>query len=207
MIEERKSRIARAMQVSLLLMIFYGVFTGSSKVVINSFGGLLVTLMPALIEKNYQVYLSPWLSLWITSAVFLHAAGSSGLYLSISWWDHVTHALSASVLAGIGYTFIRSIEMHSDRINLPRRFMFVFILMTVIAFGVIWELFEYGLDIISQVSGINMPLAQHGLTDTMKDMLFNTAGATLVALFGQAYLSGVAKQIVEKIREKSSTSQ
>jgi len=202
MIQDRKSKVARTMQVALILMTFYGVLTGSTKVIINSFFGLLVTLMPALMERNYEVYLSPWLSLWITSAVFLHAAGSSGLYSSIVWWDHVTHALSASVVAGIGYTFIRSIEIHSDTIKLPRNFMFVFILMTVIAFGVTWELFEYGLDIFSNATGIDMPLAQHGLKDTMKDMMFNTAGATVVAVFGQAYLSDLAKQITEKIKER-----
>lgn len=202
MMENRKSRIARGMQLALILMTLYGLLTGSTKVVINSFFGLLVTVMPAVMERNYEVYLSPWLSLWITSAVFLHAAGSSGLYSYINWWDHVTHALSASVVAGIGYTFIRSIEIHSDKIKLPRNFMFIFILMTVIAFGVTWELFEYGLDIFSNTTGIVMPLAQHGLEDTMKDMMFNTAGAALVALFGQAYLSDLAQQITEKLKER-----
>ena len=83
--KRRKSRIARIMQTLLFFMVLYGLYTGSSKVVINSLAGLLITLMPAVLEKNYYVALSPWLSLWITSAVFLHAAGSSGLYGAIPW--------------------------------------------------------------------------------------------------------------------------
>ncbi len=203
--KRRKSRIARIMQIMLFFMVIYGFYTGNSKVVINSLAGFLITLMPAVLEKNYHVALSPWLSLWITSTVFLHAAGSSGLYGAIPWWDHMTHALSASVVAGIGYTFIRSFEIHSDKIKLPKNFMFIFILMTVIAFGVVWELFEFGLDIFSHATGIDMPLAQHGLTDTMKDMMFNTAGAAIVAVFGQAYLSDLAQQMTEKLKEPTET--
>lgn len=40
-----------------------------------------------------------------------------------------------------------------------------------------------------------MPLAQHGLDDTVRDMMFNTLGALAVATFGQAHLSGVAETV------------
>jgi len=40
---------------------------------------------------------------WITSAVFLHTLGSAWFYAEIVWWDHLTHALSATLVAGAGY--------------------------------------------------------------------------------------------------------
>lgn len=194
-----KRRISRFMQLSLVLIFVYGVYMGSSKVIINSAVGLAVTFSPALLRRNYDIVLNPWLSLWITSAVFFHALGSSGLYSSLSWWDHLTHAFSASVVAGIGYTSVRMLDLHVEEVKLPDRFMFVFILMTVIAFGVVWELFEYGLDIIATVTELDMPLAQHGLKDTMKDMMFNTVGAAIVAVFGQAYLSSLSQSMLDRI--------
>lgn len=197
-----KSRLARFMQVSLAIMFISGIYLNSPKVVINSGIGLAITFGPAILERNYSISLNPLLSLWIASAVFFHSLGSLGLYGSVWWWDHLTHALSASLVAGMGYTFIRTIDIHSEKIHLPNQFMFVFILLTVIAFGVVWELFEYGLDIIADITGIAMPLAQHGLEDTMKDMMFNTLGATIVAVFGQLYLSELSEKILEQLKNK-----
>jgi hypothetical protein len=194
-----KSGITRFMQVVLLGMFAVGLYTRTPKIIINSGVGLFISFIPALLERDYSFSLSPFLSLWITSAVFFHSLGSFGLYSAVSWWDHLTHSLSASLVAATGYTLIRSIDLHSNDIRLPDRFMFVFILMTVVAFGVFWELFEFALDLVSNLTGVSMPLAQHGLQDTMKDMSFNLAGAVIAAVFGQAYLSDLSLKIREQI--------
>ena len=186
------------MQIILLGLVIWGFYEQSTKVILNAGLGLTVTFGPALLERNYSISVNPFLTLWISSAVFFHALGSFGFYGSVWWWDHLTHALSASLLAGIGYTVVRSIDLHTEDVRLPDRFMFVFILLTVMAFGVVWELFEFGLDIIANITKISMPLAQHGLTDTMKDMMFNTLGAVITATVGQAYLNEFSKNIGER---------
>jgi len=190
------------MQLILAMLLVSGVYNGSPKVIINAGIGFAITFAPAVLERRYNLVLNPFLTLWITSAVFFHALGSFGFYGAIWWWDHLTHALSASLVAGIGYTVVRVIDLHTEEIHLPNKFMFVFILLTVIAFGVVWELFEYLLDIIADITGIAMPLAQHGLDDTMKDMMFNTLGAVLVATLGQVYLSERSKEFLETITKK-----
>jgi len=188
-----KKAVNKLMQLTLTILFISGLVYGNPKVIINAGIGLAITFAPAIVERKYGLTIDAFLSLWITSAVFFHSLGSFGFYGSIWWWDHLTHALSASVVAAIGYTFIRTIDLHSEKVNLPRKFMFVFILLTVIAFGVVWELFEYLLDIISDMTGLAMPLAQHGLDDTMKDMMYNILGATVTALFGHIYLSETAE--------------
>lgn len=185
------------MQLILLGIVIYGLVASQPKAITNGSIALVITALPALLKRNYEVPLDPWLGLWITLAVFLHTMGSAGLYARIGWWDHLTHAMSASLVAGIGYTFVRALDIHHDNIRLPGRFTFVFILIVVMAFGVIWELFEFGLDIAADETGITMPLAQHGLDDTVRDMMFNTLGAIVVATFGQVHLSGVAERILE----------
>ncbi|MEF8880474.1 MAG: hypothetical protein V5A72_01430 [Candidatus Nanohaloarchaea archaeon] len=199
--DRHKEKAARGMQIILVALLLSGLYTASTKVIINSSIGLLITFIPGLLEKRYDLAMNPFLSLWITSAVFFHALGSFGFYGSISWWDHLTHALSASLVAATGYTVIRAVDIHSEKIYLPKKFMFVFIILTVIAFGVIWELFEFLLDIIAANTGISMPLAQHGLDDTMKDMIYNTGGALVTATIGQAYLSEFAEKIRDKVLE------
>jgi len=192
-------RLTRGMQIVLLGIVVYGVAVGQPKAITNGSMGLLVTFVPAVLERNYDLPLDPWLGLWITLAVFLHTLGSAGLYNAIGWWDHLTHALSASLIAGVGYTFARAVDLHNDEIEIPTRFAFAFILIVVMAFGVVWELFEFGLDIAADVTGTTMPLAQFGLDDTVRDMLFNTLGAIIVATFGQAHLLGVAETVTERV--------
>ena len=186
------------MQLTLIGIVGYGLIYGEPKAITNGSISLLITFAPALLERNYETPLDPWLGVWITLAVFLHTIGSAGLYAQIGWWDHLTHAMSASLVAGVGYTFARGVDLHSDRIHLPRRFFFVYVLVVVLAFGVVWELFEFGLDLAAEATGTSMPLAQHGLDDTVRDLMFNSVGALLVAAFGQAHLSGIAETVLER---------
>lgn len=188
-------RLTRGMQLILLGIVLYGVVAGAPKAITNGGIGLFVTFLPALLQRNYDIPLDPWLGVWITSAVFFHTLGSAGLYQQFAWWDHLTHSLSASLVAGAGYTTIRAVDLHNDAIRIPTRFAFVFILVVVLAFGVLWELFEFGLDLLADETGITMPLAQHGLDDTVLDTMYNTLGALIVATFGQAHLSGTAENV------------
>ena len=195
--------LIRSMQVILVGIVCYGVVYSQPKAITNGTIALVITFTPAIFERNYEVPLDPWLGLWITLAVFLHTMGSAGLYGTIEWWDHLTHAMSASVVAGIGYTFARAVDIHHDEIHLPTRFAFVFILVVVMAFGVLWELFEFGLDVAADETGITMPLAQHGIDDTVRDMMFNTVGAVVVAAFGQVHLSGVVDSLAADFRNRT----
>lgn len=199
-----ESKFARGMQLILMLLFLSGLYTGSSKVILNSFIGLLVSFLPAILERDYDITLNLALETWITAAVFFHTLGSTWFYTNIGWWDHLTHSLSASVLAALGYTTIRIVDLHyQDDVHLPRRYMFVFIVLTIMSFGVVWELLEFALDIISLHTGIDMPLAQHGLEDTMKDMTFNTVGAVIVGVLGHTYLTDTAQQILETYQQKT----
>ncbi|MBZ6493928.1 hypothetical protein [Natrinema longum] len=187
------------MQLVLVGLVVYGLLESQPKAIVNGGVALLITFLPAMFERNYGVPLDPWLGLWITSAVFLHTLGSAGLYGQIEWWDHLTHALSASLVAGAGYTAARSIDLHVEEIHIPSRIAFVYIFVIVMAFGVIWELFEFALDIIALETGLTMPLAQHGLDDTIRDIMFNSVGALIIAVFGQVHLTNVAETVRERL--------
>ena len=187
--------ITRTMQVVLAGLVVFGFLEGNSKAVVNGSITLVITFVPAMLERRYDLPLDPWLALWLTAAVFLHVLGSSGLYVHIPWWDHVTHALSASLVAGAGYTVARAIDLHHEEITIPSRIAFVYLFVVVLSFGVVWELFEFGLDVAAQETGLTMPLAQHGLDDTVKDFMYNSLGALVVGVFGQAHLVGVAETV------------
>ena len=112
------------MQLILVGIVAFGIVNGNPKAIVNGGLALAITFLPAVLERNYRLPLDPWLALWVTAAVFFHTLGSAGLYGHFHWWDHFTHALSASLVAGIGYVTVRALDLHSDRIELPDRFYF-----------------------------------------------------------------------------------
>jgi hypothetical protein len=111
------------------------------------------------------------------------------------------HGLSSSVVAAAGYTTVRALDEHSDAISLPSRFVFVFILLFVMAFGVLWEVIEFTITLAAAATGRDAILTQYGLTDTLLDLVFDTVGAVVVAVWGTAHLqdvSGYVQQVLEK---------
>lgn len=189
-------RVTRVLELSLVGMLVIGLYERNVGIIVNTALALLVAQMPRVLRRDYNISLDAGLTLWITGAVWLHALGTVGLpwnernfYATIWWWDHVTHALSSSVVAAVGYTTVRAIDLHSEEIYLPPRFTFVFLVLFVLAFGVLWEVIEFGLAEIAAWTGGPSVLTQYGPGDTMLDLVFDTIGAVLVGIWGTAHLT------------------
>ncbi|WP_049904730.1 hypothetical protein [Natrialba asiatica] len=194
-------RLSRLLQLALGFLFLYGLLTRDATTITNAGIALAITGLPALLERDLRLPLEPELVLWITGAVFLHALGSAGLYGFLGPWDSLTHAVSASIVAGTGYTAVRAIDLYTDEIHLPPRMLFVFILLFVLAFGVIWELMEFALGFFAQWFGSEVVLAQHGITDTIGDLFYDLVGALVVAIWGSVYLTDVSHRLVSRFDE------
>ncbi len=210
-VSDRTQRLAtRAMEFALVGIIAIGLERGSVGIVVNASVAFAVTYLPAVLERDYNIPMDPTLVLWITTAVFLHAFGTVGLpgsplspYRSVWWWDHLTHAFSASIVAAVGYTTVRALDNHTTSLRFPSEFLFVFILLFTIAFGVFWEVIEFAIGRFAAMTGSGSVLTQYGLDDTMKDLVFDTLGGVVVALWGAAYLSDVTGALTRKFNARS----
>ncbi|WP_266077995.1 hypothetical protein [Haladaptatus caseinilyticus] len=203
----RQRQLTRVMELSLVGIFFIGLYKGNLGIMINSAVAFAIMHIPAIIERDYQIPMDAGLTLWITTAVFLHAVGTLGPYQNVWWWDHVTHVLSASLVAAVGYATVRAVDAHYEDVYLPPRFMFVFILMFVVAFGVIWEVIEFGVSGLAVVFGGRAVLTQYGLDDTMLDLMFDTIGGLITAIWGTAYLSDVVGAINDRLDSKMRVSE
>jgi hypothetical protein len=205
----RQRQIVWTMEAFMAFVLVVGVWTRETGIIVNAGVALLVSQLVPVLERDYGVPLDAGLTLWITSAVFLHALGVIGIpgaesfYKSQWWWDHMTHALSASVVAGVGYATVRGIDEHTESVSLPPKFVFVFILLFVLAFGVLWEVLEFFLGLASERFGTGSVLTQYGLTDSLMDLVFNTLGAVVVATWGSAHLQDVVGYVGDLLDERS----
>lgn len=208
--ERRERQLTRAMEVGLVGMLLVGLIQGNMGIIVNTLVALAVTRLPGILQRDFGVPMNAGLTLWITSAVFLHAFGTVGLpgllpspYQSIWWYDHLTHALSASVVAAVGYATTHALDIYSAEISFPSEFMVVFIFLFVLAFGVLWEVIEFTIGGLSAVLGFGSVLTQYGLSDTMLDLIFDMAGAAIVAVWGGTRLRGVVRVLVARLDARS----
>jgi hypothetical protein len=200
------ARATRLMELSLVGFLFVGLYAGNVGIAVNSALGLVVTQLPPLLERDYEMAMDAGLVLWITAAVFLHALGTVGLpggasfYQSVWWWDHLTHLLSASVVTGASYATVRALEEHVPELQFPPKFVFALLVLVTLAFGVVWEVLEFAVGGLGSVLGAEAVLTQYGLADSMLDLVFDAVGGVVVAIWGTAYLTGVSDELGERLR-------
>lgn len=164
----------------------------SSQRALSSRLRVAVTLLPALLRREYSYSMDIGLVLWLTTASFLHTIGNVfGLYGDVWWYDNITHTISSIVVAGIGYATFRAFEIHSDELDVPPAFRAVFIMVFVLAMGVLWEIIEFASGLLAEYTGGRAFLAVYGIDDIVSDMVFNTVGALIVAAGGTSRVTGL----------------
>ncbi len=196
---DRKTQLFRSMQLILIAALAIGLYRRDPTVIVNSVVALGVTVLPAVLKHNYRIRLGSGITLWITTAVLLHTLGALGPYEQVWWWDHMTHTLSASIVAGVGYATVHAIDQYDDAIQLPQAFIVLFIFLFVMAFGVAWEILEFLIDVVSTILGIETVLTQYGLDDTVMDLIFDTVGAIVFAGLGTDHASRVSDVLHDRI--------
>jgi len=166
--DERERVLTRLLQLALVGLAGYGLVTGSSSVAVNAAGALLVTALPALLRREVGLRIDFGIALWLTVAVLLHAVGILGPYRNVWWYDYVTHALSASVVAGIGYLGVLPTPMPTV---------------------------EFAGTEISEALGVNSVLVVFGISDIVTDLVFTSLGGLVVVLWGRGYFRSLATKL------------
>lgn len=194
-------RVERTLQVGIAAMLVWGLASVNVNVVVNATAALGVTLLPGVLERDPRVRLGAGLTALVALAAFLHVAGMFGLYEALFWWDHLTHTLSAVLVAATGYATVVALDEHSDVVSFPAEFTFVFVFLFTLALGVLWEVLEFAGREAAFVVGASPVLVQYGLEDTLLDLVFDAVGALLLSVFGAGELQGLVGTFVERFRE------
>lgn len=185
---DRLRLLNRTLQVGLVGVLAFGVLTRNISVVVNATVGLGVTLVPAVLARDWDLMLDPRFTLVVTLAIFLHSIGMIGLYDRIWWWDHLTHTFSGTVVTVTAYTVVWAIDVHREDIYLPPPFLSIFVLAFVLAMGVLWEVSEFLAREVAILLGQKPVLILYGLDDSMYDLVFDLVGAVAVTVLATTRL-------------------
>jgi hypothetical protein len=150
---------------------------------VNAVGGLLVSFLPALLRREYDLHLDVGIMLWLTLTIVLHVIGTLGPYQSVWWWDLLTHSLAGLIVAGIGYAIFVTIDRYSDAASFPDAVRPVFLFLFVVAIGVFWEVLEFGMTLASSVYGGQSVLIVFGVDDIVTDLIFTAVGGIVTAVW------------------------
>jgi hypothetical protein len=178
---------AWAIQSFILLEGIYGIIVRDPSIILTASVGFFLTCIPYLIERKVHVTL-PWeVNLLIAFSVFLHVAGySQHLYIFLyPYYDKFAHFVSSITVAVLAFVSILLINRFSCT-KLARWQIFFYIVIFTMAIGAFWEIYEYLMDTF--FGSYLTKLLQHGLDDTMIDLIIDLLGGIVVAAFGTWYI-------------------
>ena len=178
----------------IVSIIQFNLFFVASSVVI-----LLFSLLPAIIERKFNITLPVEIDLVLTAFIFLHfMLGEIDDYYNKFWWfDLLLHASSGILIGFVGFIVIYFF-LYTNRIKEDPFIVVIFSISFSLASGALWEIFEFSLDTIF---GFNMQ--KSGLNDTMSDLIVDFLGACIVGIGAYRYLTkneaGIIKTLVNRI--------
>ncbi len=169
--------------------------------------GIILSFIPSILHKNFNITL-PWiLDTLIAFALFLHIGGVVlNVYHTIPYYDSLTHFVSAILVAFLAFVSIYILDKYWKGLHMNKYAMAFIVIIFTMAMGVIWEFFEWATDILFQTQ------EQWGLQDTMKDLFIDTIAGIFIAIVGvnlikkgrfQKITYNLGKQINSRIINRS----
>ena len=156
-----------------------------------AFLSLAISLIPAFVNRSYDINL-PWsldflLTIWLAFSLL----GELGLYSEIWWWDDFLHFAGTAVFVYLAFVLVFALNFTKKiRLSIPLIGFFTF--LVGVAFGAIWEIAEFYTWRITGSDTLAMgipPDFEMGLRDTFSDLRFDLVASFLVALAGMKYVA------------------
>jgi hypothetical protein len=122
----------------------------------------------------------PAVFLWLAVAGVIHQLGMLGLYESVFWWDHLTHTVSAALVAAVAYALAIQVPGVPVAGVLAPSTLWISTIGATFVVGVCWEVLELAAHEAGHWLGIEPLLVPYGRRDTALDLVFDVVGAVLV---------------------------
>lgn len=164
--------------------------------------GMVVMFIPSLLQKKLSLTIPNYM--FVLYFIFLFCAIYLGevqdFYFIIPYWDLLLHTFSGAMLGSLGFTLVSLLNSNKNvDMHLSPFFIAFFAFCFALAFGVVWEIYEYTVD---SVAALNMQkyaledgallVGREALADTMEDLIVDAVGALVMCIFG--YISVKRKQ-------------
>ncbi len=165
--------------IFMAILSFYYHNTGESFKSIVAIGGIACGAIPLLLALFTKLQFN--LPIVISYLIFLVGSqylGSICGWYGLGWWDTFMHFISGAILAFAGIALYERMIHRNAGKEISAWFVFLFTLSFAALGGVLWEVYEFSSD---QLLGMN--LQGGGNTDTMTDLIADTIGGLVIAIW------------------------
>ena len=198
LLEKMQFVFSNLIRITIIIALIGAALNSRWTVVFVSTLALILTFLPAMIERNYRLSLPAEFEIimvfFIYSSLFLGEVHD--YYTRFWWWDIVLHTGSGLAVGFIGF-LILFILYDERKIRAKPISIAIFTFCFGLAIGALWEIFEFGMD---NAFGLNMQ--KSGLTDTMWDLIVDAGGALVSAMIGFIYLKGGKTRLFKRLMLK-----
>ncbi len=153
-----------ALRVLVILTMVLQFFNGNFENVFLCGLTLILFLVPTMVERRMKIELPNTLEIIIL--LFIFAAEILGeiqsFYTVYKGWDTILHTLNGFLAAAVGFSLVDVFNRHEKfSLSLSPLFMAIVAFCFSMTIGVLWEFFEWGMDVFF-------------LLDMQKDTIVNT---------------------------------
>jgi hypothetical protein len=171
------------MKLILIGSLPYSIYKGDYLYSIAAVVAIALSLTPSIIERNYRVTLPVEVDFLITLLIFAHIFfGEQMKFYERIWvWDKILHVYGSAVVCMLAFMIVYTFH-NTGKLRLTLPFIGIFTFVFTLAVGGLWEIGEFTVD---KLLGLN---TQRGLDNTMWDMIYDSLGGALIAVFGMFYV-------------------
>jgi len=173
---------------------------------------LVLTFLPDYIESK-NIHLPYLLEIIIVVFIFagIFVSVRFELYNYVFWWDDMLHTLSGVIIGFIGFIIIYKINGKYS-MNVSPLLVAVFAFTFAMTMGVIWEIFEFAMDVFfgttmqswdlpDTMAMMGRPFQGSGLRDTMTDLIVNSVGAFVTSVICYFLYKREKRKTLKMMRE------
>ncbi len=170
---------------------------------------LVLFLLPSFLEHKLRVDIPSVTEIIIL--LFIFAAEILGelsnYYAQYEYWDTMLHTVNGFLCAAFGFSMVDILTRNKqEKFRLSPLYVALVAFCFSMTVGVLWEFFEYGMDVIFHTNmqkdtvmqvipvgalGTHSPEEGYldiGLHDTMADLFVNFLGAVVFSILGYVYI-------------------
>lgn len=165
--------------IFMAILAFYYYRSGESFKSTVAIGGIICGAIPLLLALFTKLQFN--LPIVISYLIFLVGSQYLGSILGwygLGWWDTFLHFISGPILAFAGIALYERLIHRKAGEGISPWFVFLFTLSFAAFGGVLWEIYEFGAD-----QFFNMTMQGGGNEDTMIDLVSDTAGGLIIAIW------------------------
>jgi hypothetical protein len=165
--------------IFMIILAFYYHSIGQSFKSTVAMGGILCGAVPLLLALFTKLQFNlPIVFSYLIFLVGSQYLGSIKGWYGLGWWDTFMHFVSGAILAFSGIALYERLIHRAAGHEISPWFVFLFTLSFASLGGVLWEVYEFSCD---QLFG--MTLQGGGNKDTMTDLIADTSGGLVIAIW------------------------